>query len=438
MGLTLFIILALAEIALVVLTFTRFGEKAAWRKNRAAVRLGEMVLLLAMLLIPAVHMKWRFFGVLMVVSVRFIFAGIMWLVKRKKDDGMKKKGWSVVNCVFSIILICTMLTPAFIFTNYNGLPVSGEYEVKEVSAILVDGSRSDPFEGEGTKREVPAHFYYPENAEGTFPLIIFSHGAFGYYQSNTSTFMDLASNGYVVVSLDHPHHSFFTKKTDGSVVTVDSEFIDEAFTVGAGDDISYEEIYEITKDWTSLRADDESFVLDSIKNAKKSGELNDAWHTEDTAIILDVIEMTNTDKIGAFGHSLGGASSVELGRERDDIGAVVDLDGTVLGEVTGVKDGEFVGDTTPYPVPVLVLGHSDDDLTEEMVKNAKDGKFYICEGANHMDFTDLSLLSPFISNMLSGESKVDNEKFLHDVNDTILNWFDYYLKNEGTLKEINI
>ena len=35
MGLIFLIIFALAEIALVVLTFTRFGEKAAWLKNRA-------------------------------------------------------------------------------------------------------------------------------------------------------------------------------------------------------------------------------------------------------------------------------------------------------------------------------------------------------------------------------------------------------------------
>ena len=101
------------------------------------------------------------------------------------------------------------------------LPTTGEYSVNEVSGILVDSSRKNPFESDGSDREVPVHFYYPEtdSAESnSFPLILFSHGAFGYYQSNYSTYMELASHGYVVVALDHPHHSFFTKDTAGKTV----------------------------------------------------------------------------------------------------------------------------------------------------------------------------------------------------------------------------
>ncbi|MBQ5851909.1 MAG: hypothetical protein IIW54_14020, partial [Lachnospiraceae bacterium] len=37
-----------------------------------------------------------------------------------------------------------------------------------------------------------------ETVTDDFPLVVFSHGAFGYYESNTSTYMELASNGYVV------------------------------------------------------------------------------------------------------------------------------------------------------------------------------------------------------------------------------------------------
>ncbi len=50
-----------------------------------------------------------------------------------------------------------------------------------------------------------------------------------------------------------------------------------------------------------------------------------------------------------------------------------------------------------------------------------------------MDFTDLSMLSPFISSMLSGKSGVNSEAFMQEINGAVLNWFDYYLKNEGTL-----
>ncbi len=436
MGLLFLILFTLAEIALVVLTFTKFREKAAWRKNRVIIRAAEALLLLGIILVPAVHMKWRFFGVMMVLAVRLLIAGIVWLVMRKKSNGNRKKPWTIINCVVSVFLIAFALVPTFIFSNYNGLPTTGEYAVKQSDAILVDESRVDTFESDGSHVEVPVHFYYPDTTEGNFPLVVFSHGAFGYYQSNYSTYAELASNGYVVVALDHPHHAVFSKNTDGNIVTVDQQFINDAMVIGGGEEIDNEMVYSVTKDWIKLRTADESFVIDSINEAKKSGAFSDAWHADDDTLLLSVINMTDTDKIGAMGHSLGGAAGVELGRERNDIKALIDLDGTALGEITDVKDGKYVGDPEPYPVPLLVFVHgatSDDGITENMVNNAKDGKMVFCPKANHMDFTDLSMLSPFFSNMLSGKSEVNSEQFMQNINGAVLNWFDYYLKNEGAL-----
>ena len=436
MGLLFLILFTLAEIALVVLTFTKFREKAAWRKNRVIIRAAEALLLLGIILVPAVHMKWRFFGVMMVLAVRLLIAGIVWLVMRKKSNGNRKKPWTIIDCVVSVFLIAFALVPTFIFSNYNGLPTTGEYAVKQSDAILVDESRVDTFESDGSHVEVPVHFYYPDTTEGNFPLVVFSHGAFGYYQSNYSTYAELASNGYVVVALDHPHHAVFSKNTDGNIVTVDQQFINDAMVIGGGEEIDNEMVYSVTKDWIKLRTADESFVIDSINEAKKSGAFSDAWHADDDTLLLSVINMTDTDKIGAMGHSLGGAAGVELGRERNDIKALIDLDGTALGEITDVKDGKYVGAPEPYPVPLLVFVHgatSDDGITENMVNNAKDGKMVFCPKANHMDFTDLSMLSPFFSNMLSGKSEVNSEQFMQNINGAVLNWFDYYLKNEGAL-----
>lgn len=431
MGIIFFVLFAIAEITLVVLTSTKYGEKAAWRKNKLIIRGAEALLLLGMILIPSVNFKWRFFGAIIVLAVRFAFAGVTYLIKRGKAEGRKKKGWSVVNCVVSIILILFALMPSFIFANYSGLKTTGEFEVKQTSAILVDKSRPDTFENDGSFREVPAYFYYPDAESGSFPLIVFSHGAFGYYQSNFSTYMELASHGYVVVALDHPHHAFFTKDSDGKTVIVDRDFINDAMTIGGGDDVSAEDVYRITKPWMELRVADESFVIDSIKSAKTACSLSDLWHAENGEQLLGVLKMTDTGKIGLIGHSLGGATGVETGRERDDISAVVDLDGTALGEIVDVKDGNYVLKEEAYPVPVLVFAHgnsSSDEITNPMVDSAANGKIILCPDANHMDFTDLPLISPFLSKMLSGESKVNSEEFLADVNSQVLSFFDLYLK----------
>ena len=444
MGIIFFILFTLAEIALVVLTFTKFREKAAWRRNRAIIRTAEVGLLLGMILIPTVNMKWRFFGALIVLAVRLLIAGIVWLVMRKRANGLRKKPVTVISCVLSVVLIAFSLVPAFIFTNYSGLPTTGEYKVIETSVIFVDKNRVDEFENDGSYREVPAHFYYPENAEGEYPLVIFSHGAFGYYQSNFSTYAELASNGYIVVALDHPHHAFFTTDTDGKTVTVDTDFIEDVIKIN--EDTSDEEVYTISQSWLKLRVDDENFVLDTIETAKRNKSIDESWHTDDQTGIISVLEHTDTDKIGLMGHSLGGATAVALGRERSDIDAVIDLDGTMLGEIKGVENGKNVYYSEPYPVPVLDFTKETDYNDREQYKsekgypyvneyvtdNAKVSKTVVFNGVKHMDFTDLPLISPFLASML-GSGDADHEETLTTVNGIVLNWFDYYLKNEGTL-----
>lgn len=440
-----FIAFIIAEVLLVVLTFTKFGEKSAWLKNRAIIRAVETLLILGIVLVPATHMKWRFIIALFIIVFRFITAGLSWLIRRKKISGNKKKAWSVVNCVLSVILVGVSLTPAFIFTNYNGLPTTGKYSVNEVSAILVDSKRNDPFESDGSKREVPAHFYYPEGGDGSYPLVVFSHGAFGYYQSNYSTYAELASNGYVVAALDHPHHSIFTKDIDGKTIIVDKGFMDDVMKINETTDD--EEVFNMSRSWVGLRIDDENFVLDTIKNAKNTKTLDTSWHTDDKDAILEVLSHTDTEKIGLIGHSLGGASGVTVAGQRSDIDAVVDLDGTMLGEIREVQDGKNVYDSEPYPVPILDFTKKKDYndreeyknkngypyVNEYVVQNAKDGKTVSFAGVEHMDFTDLPLISPFIAEKL-GSSDVDHEKIMNEINGIVLNWFDYYLKNEGKLE----
>ena len=49
-----------------------------------------------------------------------------------------------------------------------------------------------------------------------------------------------------------------------------------------------------------------------------------------------------------------------------------------------------------------------------------------------MDFTDLPLFSPFLGSMM-GSGDIDHAEALNTVNGLVRSWFDYYLKNEGTL-----
>lgn len=453
MGLLFLILFAVMETALVVLSLTKWSEKSKFLKNRAIVATCEFVLLLLVVVLPTTYMKRRFFVALTMVAIRFVSSFISFFVRSYKVTGDVRKPVRVVSSVFTVLFMALSLVPSFIFSNYNGLKTTGEYEITECNAILVDDNRLDYFESDGSKREVPVHFYYPK-AQGNFPLVVFSHGAFGYYQSNYSTYAELASNGYIVAALDHPHHAFFTIDSSGNTIIVDTKFFEDAMNLGNPEYKNADETFEIIKDWMKVRTEDENFVVDTIKQAKEENSLNVSWVTDSTDEILSVLSMTDTDKIGLLGHSMGGATAVALGRQRDDIDAVIDLDGSMLTEIEDVENGAFEYIEESYPVPVLDFRKECDyneieqmraegidendymyyiaDVNDHVVENAKDGRTVVFKNAGHMDFTDLPMFSPFLGSML-GSGDVDNEEFMYTVNGIVLNWFDYYLKGEGSL-----
>jgi len=191
-----------------------------------------------------------------------------------------------------------------------------------------------------------------------------------------------------------------------------------------------------------LRVDDVNFVVDSIE-AGASGDTSAFWFSDDSqkSDTLNALDLIDTDKIGLMGHSLGGATAVEVGRERDDIDAVVDIDGTMLGHIKGVKDNKYIIDEEPYEVPLLVFDNEEsikelNALTDYPYPNTTIKEtattYYATyiKGSLHMDYTDLPLFSPMLAKML-GSGDIDNGKAIDQVNSLVLAFFDCYLKGEG-------
>jgi hypothetical protein len=144
-----------------------------------------------------------------------------------------------------------------------------------------------------------------------------------------------------------------------------------------------------------------------------------------------------------MGHSMGGATSVQMGRDRSDISAVVDLDGTMLGEQLGVENGSYVINQEPYPIPVLEfanweqyndrkenpeLGHLYPN--EVLLSHAAESYYVTVRDTLHMDFTDLPLLSPTLGNLF-GSGQRSSAETMTIVNGLVLDFFNYSLKGEG-------
>ena len=259
MELVFLLLLFILEIALTVITVMEGRNKGKWYTRRMFVRIAEFASFFLFTLLPGVKTGFRFALYTILLAVRMILAGAVWFCKRGKAAGLLTTHGLVLRMLGSMALLTLAMIPAFLFPGYDGLETTGAYDVKLAQAILVDDSRVETFESDGSCREVPVYIYYPDTESGRFPLILFSHGAFGYYQSNTSTYMELASHGYVVVSMDHPYHSFFTKDTAGRTILVDRGFLDEVQKVDT-ESVSESETLDISSKWLSIRMADMGLV----------------------------------------------------------------------------------------------------------------------------------------------------------------------------------
>jgi dienelactone hydrolase len=356
--------------------------------------------------------------------------GIVFLVKKPESNKVFKKKYAILSFINRCVMLVFAIIPSVLFPQFENIEPSGNYSVATESYTLTDVDRIETYSNEGNNRKITVQFWYPdeESENKKYPLVIFSHGAFGFRGSNYSTFMELASNGYVVCSVDHTYQSFFSKQTDGETVIVNNDFINDAIAVQNGD-YDDEKTYKLTHEWLKLRTDDINFVLETILN-NKSDEY--------------VYKIIDAEKIGLCGHSLGGATAAELGRIRKDIDAVIVIDGTMIGEEIDFIDGKPVLNNDAYPVPILNI-YNDEHYNEALLnssnyanmvasENAFDSHDVVFKESGHLNFTDLPLFSPFFAKML-GTGNIDKVYCIEKMNNVVLDYFNHYLKDG---EELNI
>ena len=127
-----------------------------------------------------------------------------------------------------------------------------------------------------------------------------------------------------------------------------------------------------------------------------------------------VYQLIDPEKIGLMGHSLGGESSAQVARERNDIDAVINLDADLAGEYLDYVDGKYVMNDKVYPVPILTILS---DTLVRLIAAVPDANTVVAvkhvtatapnafevhlTGTDHMSLTDLPLISPFLVSMIN-------------------------------------
>ncbi|HRW11379.1 MAG TPA: hypothetical protein P5121_40045 [Caldilineaceae bacterium] len=415
----------------------RFVTRSRQMQVRSYIEVGAFIAFVLFTLTSVIQWSFRWY---LLAGLLLIWAVVgLWRLFRHQGAA---KSFSPTRTVFStigtLLLVFVALIPALVFPQHD-VPVStGAPAVATATFTYVDESRVETFTGTGEARRVNVKFWFPQEAAGTYPLVVFSHGTGGIKASNTSTFMELASNGYVVCSIDHPYHSLFTTGDDGKLVRIDPGYWQEYLDV-VNQNVDAATRYQLSQQWLALRTADMNFVLDTIL---ARGKENSA------AAVYSLIDPT---KIGLMGHSIGGAESAQVARERNDIDAVVNLDGDLLGEYVDFVNGQEVLNEQPYPVPILNIYTDDLQQQLNMIPNAVDvvaaehvlttaphGYHVYLPGTNHFSVTDLPLVSPFIVSLMTrsipgvGASSADPLATVEKMNGIVLPFFDVYLKDEGT------
>ncbi|MNM90194.1 isoform II [compost metagenome] len=359
----------------------------------------------------------------------------------------KRTVLAFISNIFRVVLLVVCVLVPTIIIPFHSLPEpTGNFNVGTVVVDFTDNNRIETLSSKGGNRKVAVQFWYPSDkqesevkydikgapmsaAQEEYPLIIFSHGAFGMRMSNASTCRELASQGYIVASIDHAYQSFYTSFADGKVAIVNNNFLNEAIGVQL-DDIKEEDAFDITHDWLDLRDKDIELVINNLK----------AGDFETTGEVLK--GHMDLNNIGLFGHSLGGAASADVARIREDVKAVIVMDGTMIGDIKGLNNDNSEIITEEKFTKPLMLMYSSLFQQEEAKKtsylpnikaydNATSDAYSLCiKDSGHLNFTDLPRISPFLAEKL-GVGTVDSFKCIKIVNDYTLAFFDKHIKGQS-------
>lgn len=257
-----------------------------------------------------------------------------------------------------------------------------------------------------------------------YPVILFSHGL-GALPSDmyVGILENLASNGYIVIGIDHPYFNLLTLYPNGTVIT--SQLFNDQFN-----NTSAQEQKELQNKAIDIYKADMKFVLDQL--ALLNNDQNSLFY-----------QKLALEHIGVMGHSAGGTAAIEFCRMDKRCKAIINLDGW-YDQVIGYE---------PLTTPMLLLFEQPEEIIEEPTpeylkrknltreeyyereRNIEEHKKLLCEtstdcsiviipGVTHGSFEDAVLLKWPMRSL----NAADGYTLLTAINQNVLNFFNMHLK----------
>ena len=427
---------------LAALTLALAGFSVLKRPSRAAGAAGS-ALLLGVVHLLTEGWRWQLVPAYGLVCGLSVFVVLRLAPVRHQDDhshshyGPRTFGLALAwLCVASTVLLCVTF-PIF------ALPEpSGPYAVGTTRMHLVDPARGETFTSDpGDRRELLLQVWYPAEPEAGdvlaaywedapfyanhlrfvqthsyaeapvarsgagFPVLIFSHGyLLGYVSQNTVQMEELASHGYVVASIAHPHEALSVTFPDGRRVPFNESHLWRI--VGLLSD--QPELRSLMDESHRIWTDDTCFVMDELARMDAGTGLFGG--------------RLDTTRLGVFGMSFGGATASEVCLIDGRCRAGINMDGALWGD--GLREGGCV--ERPF---MVVYDEVFEGMNDEMYRRVDAPAYRVTvSGSTHGDFGDMTLMSPLLKRAGILFGPIDDQRMVSIMNDYVRGFFDIHLR----------
>ena len=295
--------------------------------------------------------------------------------------------------------------------------------------------------------------------ESGYPVLLFSHGFASLPEFNTINAEELASQGYVVATINHTYESSVSVFPDGRVVTTSQFFnpvieeqlesLNKNLNQNSNENLHNSEplisskAEEMLKQSVGVRAKDAQFVLDKL------AEINGK---DPSGLLTGKLDL---DRVGMFGHSLGGATTAQTLLQDNRFKAGIDLDGGLF--INGVDESlsqpfmfmnsEVMGTGNISEAQVPETQVQDFiKLRKSFFQNLQsDGYDVTIRGTGHYYFSDIPVAVTQLKDAglplgelgqledlidIGNPHPINPERATQIINDYIVVFFNRYLKNQ--------
>lgn len=479
------IVLLLALLPVLLAYFVPRGRRPGWLRFVTWMALGFML----------VHFlvekyRWQMAPAYVLVVLSFLLA-----LRKTPDQPVATVWWRTAarsaGALLALLLFAVTICLALAFPMFHDPITTGPFKVGTTRLFFVDSSREDPFAPTPhTPRELLAAVWYPADvpagvsaepfwptdsaagpaltqllhspgfvfshvrlvkshayldqpvarAEQQYPVLIFSHGYGGTIWQNTPQMEELASHGFIVLSLGHTYESGAVPFPDGRVVFMSQARMNALMKSAAGPEMAtlFKELQA-----TSNPAEIRRISTRLVELGAPMNDSLDLW-VADTRYLMDELEKINAGwnagitgpaqrfagrldvtRLGIFGMSYGGATAGEVCLHDPRCKAGLNYDGGQFGDVNG----------HPLPKPFLYFTSEANKMNDTIYEGSNADLYSVhVKRSTHLDFTDLSMAMPGFKYLsfqgVSVLGPIEADRIEHIMNAYSLAFFAKYLQGQ--------